>query len=78
MDRQFCAQLNELLKTTYRAMCTMEEGMLSDLSEERLTIGEMHIIGKYIENKCAECIKNKTIMVHGECRHFKMAMLYCG
>lgn len=44
MDRQFCAQLNELLKTTYRAMCTMEEGMLSDLSEERLTIGEMHII----------------------------------
>lgn len=44
MDQNFCAQLNELLVKTYRAIGTLEETMLSDLSDEKLTIGEMHII----------------------------------
>lgn len=44
MDARFCAQLNELLVTTYRAIRTIEETMLSDLSHENLSISEMHII----------------------------------
>lgn len=44
MDQKFCAQLNELLVTTYRAIHVIEETMLSDLSNESLSISEMHII----------------------------------
>ena len=44
MDQKFCVQLNELLVTTYRAIHVIEETMLSDLSNESLSIREMHII----------------------------------
>ena len=44
MERKFCAELNELLVNTFRAIRTIEETMLSDLSNENLSIGEMHII----------------------------------
>lgn len=44
MDQKFCSQLNELLVTTYNAIHVIEETMLSDLSNESLSIREMHII----------------------------------
>lgn len=44
MEQKFCFELNELLVTTYRAIHIIEESMLSDLSNESLTISEMHLI----------------------------------
>ena len=44
MDRRFRAELDELLVNTFRAIRAIEETMLSDLSNENLSISEMPII----------------------------------
>lgn len=61
MERKFCAELDELLVNTFRAIRTIEETMLSDLSNENLSIGEMHIIeaigasGRGASSNCQGC-----------------------
>lgn len=46
----FLSALNEMLTTTYRSICKVEEVMLQHLSDNKLSISEMHMlesIGKH-------------------------------
>lgn len=46
----FLTALNEMLTTTYRSICKVEEVMLQQLSDNKLSISEMHMlesIGKH-------------------------------
>ncbi|MEA5066985.1 MAG: hypothetical protein VB065_13160, partial [Eubacteriales bacterium] len=40
----YLAELNELLVRAYRSIVKVEEVMLRDLSDTRLTISEMHLL----------------------------------
>ena len=44
MDKEFCNELNELLVTTYKSIQSIETMLTDDLSEGRLSIGELHIL----------------------------------
>lgn len=47
----FSIELNEMLVNTYRAVLSIEEAMLKDLSSGRLSISEMHMIESIGKNK---------------------------
>lgn len=52
----FMHTMNEMLTTTYRSICKVEEVMLRELSGDRLSISEMHMlesIGKHGANVSA-------------------------
>lgn len=40
----FLNALNEMLTTTYRSICKVEEVMLRQLSDDRLSLSEMHML----------------------------------